>query len=223
MRLLGPSCLRSWGPLAPAVTSPPGGWQAPWRLCVPFPPRGQAGAGYLARRGTRRARPASAFTLGAAGTRGISAWVRSERILARFTMLSGTSISSNSVVALPQLHILAALLCALTLRGGRGLQRGADRAGLVPRNARLRAAQLRRRGRTADWLPFPEIWLRCRRWCSAVAAGGAAPHSSPQRARTAVPLSRLRRAHLMPSAVPSPLGGARRWPTCASHCGPHLP
>ena len=115
-------------------------------------------------------------------------------------MLSGTSISSNSVVALPQLHVPAALLCALTLRGGRGLQRGADRAGLVPRNARLRAAQLRRRGRTADWLPFPEIWLRCRRWCSAVAAGGLAPHSSPQRARTAVPFSRLRRAHLMPSA-----------------------
>ena len=119
-------------------------------------------------------------------------------------MLSGTSISSNSVVALPQLHVPAALLCALTLRGGRGLQRGADRAGLVPRNARLRAAQLRRRGRTADWLPFPEIWLRCRRWCSAVAAGGLAPHSSPQRARTAVPLSRLRRAHLMPSRAVTP-------------------
>ena len=89
MRPLGPSCLRSilriWGPLAPAVTSPQGGWQAPWRLCVPFTPRGQAGAGYLARRGTRRARPASAFTLGAAGTRGISAWVRSERLLARLS------------------------------------------------------------------------------------------------------------------------------------------
>ena len=64
---------------------PTGGWQAPWRLCVPFTPRGQAGAGYLARRGTRRARPASAFTLGAAGTRGISAWVRSERLLARLS------------------------------------------------------------------------------------------------------------------------------------------
>ena len=119
-------------------------------------------------------------------------------------MLSGTSISSNSVVALPQLRVPAALRCALTLRGGRGLQRGADRAGFVPRNARLRAAQLRRRGRTADWLPFPEIWLRCRRWCSAVAAGGLAPHSSPLRARTAVPLSRLRRAHLMPSRAVAP-------------------
>ena len=51
-----------------------------------------------------------------------------------------------------------------------------------------------RRGR----LPFPETWLRYRRPASPRRRRVACPRSYPSRARTAVPLPRLGRVHLIP-------------------------
>ena len=61
---------------------PKGGWQAPWRLCVPVTPRGHPGAGFLARAGTRHARSAPAYSLGAASTQWNNVRARLDRSLA---------------------------------------------------------------------------------------------------------------------------------------------
>ena len=61
---------------------PTGGWQAPWRLCVPVTPCGHPGAGFLARAGTRHARSAPASSLGAASTQWNNVRARLDRSLA---------------------------------------------------------------------------------------------------------------------------------------------